>query len=117
MTQDPPEDIPTTRFARTARIGGLAASQTARYAGTRTANVARSPSQRRLALDRRHLEAADQLLAVLGTMKGPAMKLGQILSFVDLGMIPADVRPQFQQRLATLCDAAPSISMAKMEPV
>jgi predicted unusual protein kinase regulating ubiquinone biosynthesis (AarF/ABC1/UbiB family) len=117
MTVPGSEDIPTTRLARTARIGGLAASQTAKYAGTRAANVGRPQSQRKLALDRRHLEAADQLLAVLGTMKGPAMKLGQILSFVDLGMIPADVRPQFQQRLATLCNAAPPIGMAKMEPV
>jgi predicted unusual protein kinase regulating ubiquinone biosynthesis (AarF/ABC1/UbiB family) len=110
-------DIPASRLGRTARIGGLAASQTAKYAGTRAANVTRPRHQRKLAIERRHLQAADQILAVLGTMKGPAMKIGQLLSFVDLGLLPKDVRPHFQRRLATLCDAAPQIPFETMEPV
>lgn len=115
-TGDTPQ-LPATRLGRTARIGGLAASQTVRYAGVRAANVTRSRHERKIAIERRHLQAADQILAVLGTMKGPAMKLGQLLSFVDLGLLPEDVRPRFQQRLARLCDAAPQIPFAAMEPV
>jgi predicted unusual protein kinase regulating ubiquinone biosynthesis (AarF/ABC1/UbiB family) len=110
-------DIPATRAARTARIGGLAAGQATRYAGTRAANVARSPERRKLALEQRHLQAADQILTVLGTMKGPAMKIGQLLAFVDLGLLPKSVRPQFQRKLAALCDTAPQIPWTRMEPV
>lgn len=117
MNAPPPEEIPSTRFARTARLGGLAAGQAARYAGTATANVTRRPERRKLALEQRHLEAADQILAVLGTMKGPAMKLGQLLSFLDLGLLPEDVRPRFQERLTALCDTAPPLPASKMMPV
>lgn len=118
VVKDQPSDaMPSTRLARSARLGGLAAGQAARYAGTATANVARRPEGRKIALDRRHLAAADQILSVLGTMKGPAMKLGQLLSFVDLGIIPEDVRPKFQERLATLCDSAPPLPISIMTPV
>lgn len=110
-------DIPATRVARSAKLGGLAAGQTVRYAGTKAANVARPRHKRQVAIERRHLQAADQILAVLGTMKGPAMKLGQMLSFVDLGLLPPEVQPRFQQRLAALCDDAPQIPWARMEPV
>lgn len=119
MTRQPPkrtDQMPTTRLARSALLGGLAAREGAQYVGTRAANVGRSPEGRRLALERRHLEAADQLLNVLGTMKGPAMKIGQLLSFVDLGL-PADVQPYVQSRLASLCDAAPPIPFGRMQPV
>jgi predicted unusual protein kinase regulating ubiquinone biosynthesis (AarF/ABC1/UbiB family) len=110
-------DIPATRVARSAKLGGLAASQTVKYAGMRAANVARPPHKRKLAIERRHLQAADQILAVLGTMKGPAMKIGQLLSFVDLGLLPRDVQPRFQERLAALCEDAPRIPWSRMEPV
>jgi predicted unusual protein kinase regulating ubiquinone biosynthesis (AarF/ABC1/UbiB family) len=111
------DQIPSSRLGRGAILGGLVAGQTVRYAGTAAANVARSQRARQAALERRHLEAADQLLAVLGTMKGPAMKLGQMLSVIDLGMLPEDVRPRFQERLAVLCDEAPQVPWKRMEPV
>lgn len=112
-----PADFPSTPGRRSARIGGLAARQAVKYAGTRTANRSRSAPRRQLAMERRHLEAADQILAVLGTMKGPVMKIGQLLSFVDLGFLPDDVRPQFQQRLAALQAAAPAVPFSRIEPV
>lgn len=117
MTVAASRDIPTSRLGRSARIGGLAAGQTARYASTAAANVTRPRERRKIALERRHLQAADQILAVLGTMKGPVMKIGQLLAFIDLGVLPEDVRPHFQRRLATLCDAAPQIPWTTMEPV
>lgn len=112
-----PDDLPVTARARRARIGGLTARQAARYAGVRVANVGRSPWQRELAMEKRHLDAADQILAVLGTMKGPVMKMGQILSFIDLGFLPEQVRPRFQARLAALRDGAPAVPFASVEPV
>ena len=110
-------DLPAGRVARTARIGGLAAGQATRYAGTKAANVARTPQRRRIALEERHLKAADQILTVLGTMKGPAMKVGQLLAFVDLGILPKDVRPHFQRKLASLCDTAPQMPWPRMRAV
>jgi len=79
--------IPKSRVRRTAKIGTLAAGQAARQLGTRTANVARSEESSNRALERRQLQAAEQIVAALGTMKGAAMKLGQVLSFLDVGLV------------------------------
>jgi len=108
------ERIPTSRTARAAKVGRLAATEAVRHAGTHAANLARPPSEARAALERRHLETADQILTVLGTMKGAAMKLGQMLSFVDLGLVPRDARPEFQRKLAALRDSAPQVSFGRM---
>src|SRR5580693_3110950 len=110
----PGERIPTSRAARAAKVGKLAAGEAARHAGTRAANLTRPPKARRAALERRHLETADQILTVLGTMKGAAMKIGQMLSFVDLGVVPRHARPEFQRKLAALRDAAPLVPFARM---
>jgi predicted unusual protein kinase regulating ubiquinone biosynthesis (AarF/ABC1/UbiB family) len=102
---------------RTARIGGLAAGQAVRQAGTRAANVARSPEGRQVALERRQLEAAEQIVTALGTMKGAAMKVGQVLSFLDVGMVPEEYREEFQRKLAKLRDAAPTVTFKDMRRV
>src|SRR6478672_10732210 len=109
--------IPTSRVARTAKIGSLAARQAVRQAGTRAANVTRSPDAAQAALERRHLEAAEQIVTALGTMKGAAMKLGQVLSFLDVGLVPEEHRDEFQAKLAALRDAAPKVSFKDMRKV
>jgi hypothetical protein len=60
--------IPTSRIARTARVAGLAAGQGARQIGTRAANLTRGDRARQEALERRHVEAAEQIVTALGTM-------------------------------------------------
>src|SRR4051794_16656419 len=109
--------IPTSRVARTARVSGLAAGQAARHLGTRAANVARSEEGRQKALERRHLEAAEQIVAALGTMKGAAMKLGQVMSFLDVGLVPEEHREEFQRKLGALRDAAPKVRFSDMRKV
>ncbi|MBV9005312.1 MAG: AarF/ABC1/UbiB kinase family protein [Solirubrobacterales bacterium] len=111
------DQIPTSRVGRTARIGGLAAGQAIRQAGTRAANVARTKEGRSVALERRQIEAAEQIVAALGTMKGAAMKLGQVMSFLDVGLVPEDYRDEFQAKLAALRDSAPSVSFKDMRKV
>jgi predicted unusual protein kinase regulating ubiquinone biosynthesis (AarF/ABC1/UbiB family) len=108
------DKIPTSRVGRTAKIGGLAAGQAIRQAGTHAANVARSPEGREVALERRHVEAAEQIVAALGTMKGAAMKVGQVMSFLDVGLVPEEYREEFQHKLAALRDAAPTVSFKDM---
>ena len=50
MPRVPKDKIPTSRVSRTAKIGGLAAGQAIRQAGTRAANVGRTKEGRELAL-------------------------------------------------------------------
>jgi predicted unusual protein kinase regulating ubiquinone biosynthesis (AarF/ABC1/UbiB family) len=54
---------------------------------------------------------------VLGTMKGAAMKLGQVMSFLDVGLVPEEFREEFQHELAKLRDAAPTVSFKQMRRV
>src|ERR671915_1471073 len=109
--------IPTSRVARTARVSRLAAGQAARHLGTRAANVARKEDGRQAALERRSLEAAEQIVAALGTMKGAAMKLGQVMSFLDVGLVPEEHREEFQRKLGELRDAAPKVRFQDMRKV
>jgi predicted unusual protein kinase regulating ubiquinone biosynthesis (AarF/ABC1/UbiB family) len=109
--------IPTGRVRRTATIGRLAAGQAIRQAGTRTANVARTKEGRDAALERRHIEAAEQIVEALGKMKGAAMKVGQVLSFLDAGLVPEEYRDEFQRKLGALRDAAPTVTFKDMKRV
>ncbi len=109
--------IPTSRVGRTARVGSLAASQTLRQLGTRAANLTRSEDEGHKAMERRHVEAAEQIVTALGTMKGAAMKLGQVMSFVDVGLVPEEYREEFQAKLAKLRDAAPNVRFKDMRKV
>jgi predicted unusual protein kinase regulating ubiquinone biosynthesis (AarF/ABC1/UbiB family) len=102
---------------RTARVGRLAAGQAVRQAGTRAANVARSKDAGEAALERRHIEAAGQIVAALGTMKGAAMKVGQVMSFLDIGLVPEEYRDEFQRKLGALRDAAPTVTFKDMRKV
>jgi len=111
------DNIPTSRVGRTAKIGGLAAGQAIRQAGTHAANVTRSKEGRQVALERRHIEAAEQIVTALGTMKGAAMKVGQVMSFLDVGIVPEEYREEFQRKLAALRDAAPTVSFKDMRKV
>ena len=109
--------IPTSRLRRSAKIGGLAASQALRQAGTVAGNVVRTKEGREAALERRNLEAAEQIVTALGTMKGAAMKVGQVLSFLDAGLVPPEHREEFQRKLARLRDAAPTVTFKEMSRV
>src|SRR5881394_1289691 len=110
-------DIPTGRVRRASKVGRLAATQTAKQMGTRAANVGRGDEAKQRALERRQIETAEQIVAALGTMKGAAMKLGQVMSFLDVGLVPEEFREDFQAKLAELRDAAPKVSFKDMKKV
>lgn len=111
------EKIPTSRVRRTATVATLAASEAVKQFGTRAANVTRGEEASEEALARRQLETAKQIVAVLGTMKGAAMKLGQVMSFLDVGLVPEEHREEFQRELAKLRNAAPTVSFKQMRKV
>ncbi len=117
MARRDKDAIPTGRVARSARLGGLAAGQAVRQMGTRAANLTRDEEKSAAAMSARQLQAAEQIVTALGTMKGAAMKVGQVLSFLDVGFVPEEHREQFQAKLAALRDSAPKVSFKDMRKV
>nr|MBA2629622.1 AarF/ABC1/UbiB kinase family protein [Thermoleophilaceae bacterium] len=111
------KELPTGRVRRAAKVGRLAGGQTARAYATKATNLGRSEDGRRAAAERRHVEAAEQIFEVLGQMKGAAMKVGQVASFVDTGAFPPEFQERIQTKLAELRDAAPKVSFDKMRRV
>jgi predicted unusual protein kinase regulating ubiquinone biosynthesis (AarF/ABC1/UbiB family) len=111
------EKIPTSRVRRTATVASLAATEAVKQFGTRAANVTRDEEASEAALARRQLETAKQIVAVLGTMKGAAMKLGQVMSFLDMGLVAEEHREEFQRELGKLRNAAPTVSFKQMRRV
>ena len=111
------DDLPQGRVRRTAKVGTVIGSQGARYAGTRAANLARSKERASEAMDARHLEAAERMVDVLGTMKGAAMKIGQLASFIDTEFIPEEYRELYQDKLSKLRSEAPAMPWKKVKSV
>ncbi|HEX2161881.1 MAG TPA: AarF/ABC1/UbiB kinase family protein [Thermoleophilaceae bacterium] len=109
--------MPTGRIRRTAKVAGLAGGQTARNYATKAANLTRGEQQRREAAARRQAEAAEQILDVLGNMKGAAMKVGQVASFIDTGAFPEEFQARIQEKLAELRDSAPRVPFKQMRAV
>jgi predicted unusual protein kinase regulating ubiquinone biosynthesis (AarF/ABC1/UbiB family) len=98
------------RAGRTARLAKLSASTggrlvSARRAGRRGDDAAVAAAHDRIAGD---------VLETLGSMKGAAMKLGQMLSYIDLDL-PPEASDSLEGRLAALRDAAPASDPAAVE--
>jgi predicted unusual protein kinase regulating ubiquinone biosynthesis (AarF/ABC1/UbiB family) len=104
----------TSRTRRLAQLARVAGGQSARHLAMRAANLTRSEEEAAAALEQRQLEFADQLVTLLGGMRGAAMKVGQSLSIVDFGLIPEEHREHFQRKLAALQDRAPNVPWKKM---
>lgn len=118
MAKDPKDKkIPTNRAVRTAALGRVAAGAVIRQAGVKVATAGRGEEKKRQIMDRRQAEAMRAIVSGLGTMRGAAMKIGQALSVVDGGIIPEEVREDFQKALAQLRDSAPTVSFEKMRKV
>ncbi len=117
MARKDDSSIPTSRIRRTAKVAGLAGGQTARNYATKAANLTRGEQRRRDAAIRRQAEAAEQILEVLGNMKGAAMKVGQVASFIDTGAFPDEFQERIQEKLAELRDSAPRVPFEQMRAV
>jgi predicted unusual protein kinase regulating ubiquinone biosynthesis (AarF/ABC1/UbiB family) len=109
--------IPKGRIRRSAKLGSIVAGQSARYAGTKAANVGRSEEESKEQLTQRHLETAMKMVGALGQMKGAAMKLGQFASFIDTEFIPEEYREIYQEQLAKLRTDAPAMPWEKVVKV
>lgn len=65
----------------------------------------------------RFAREAERYVAVLGDMKGVAMKVGQLLSFLDAGAIPEQHRAAYQQIVGALQADAPPMPFETVRDV
>src|SRR3954464_351926 len=110
-------EIPGGRVQRTAKVGQALGSSGARYAGTRARNVVRSKDEGAAELDKRHLETAERMVDALGQMKGAAMKIGQLASFIDTDFLPPEYRELYQEKLSALRSEAPTMEWKQVKQV
>ena len=116
--EDPAPDakkLPTGRVARTARVGGLVTGQGVRWAGMRAANRVRTSERAAAAEKERTAALVHELVEQLGRMRGAAMKVGQMISMVELDGLPEDQRDELQEKLATLRDSIPPVPFTRLE--
>src|SRR5689334_14046029 len=101
MTQDRLPKSKLMRLSRLARFGARAGA--AKLAGL---------------LGAEHSEAwiANAAKDALGEMRGLALKLGQLVSYID-GFVPEEHQELYEEALAALRDAAPPMSSAAAERV
>jgi predicted unusual protein kinase regulating ubiquinone biosynthesis (AarF/ABC1/UbiB family) len=117
MARKEDKGIPTGRVRRAAKVGSLAGGTTARNYATKAANLTRGREGRQAAAERRQMEVAEQIVDTLGSMKGAAMKVGQVASFIDTGAFPPEFQEHLQAKLAELRDSAPRVAFEEMRKV
>ncbi len=111
------DKIRGSRLSRAAKMTGTAAGVAAREARVRRLTRQGSSDEQRAAATKQQLKAAESLVKLFSGMRGAAMKVGQTLSAVDLGLVPEEVRPQFQEILATLQHDAEPVSFKAIRKV
>ncbi|WP_030168423.1 ABC1 kinase family protein [Spirillospora albida] len=107
-------DLPRRAVTRTAKLATLPigfAGRTALGFGKRT--IGRPAEAVAAEVQRR---TAEQLFAVLGELKGGAMKVGQLMSIFEAGL-PEDVAGPFRASLTRLQEAAPPLPAASVHKV
>ncbi|HYZ29183.1 MAG TPA: AarF/ABC1/UbiB kinase family protein [Thermoleophilaceae bacterium] len=109
--------IPTSRLRRAARTTSALAPGTLRLATSIATSAGRDPEKAAELLAKRHEELADEVLDVLSSLRGGAMKIGQMASFIDVDFIPAEYRDTYQAKLAALRDSAPPMSWKQVRSV
>ena len=105
------ESIPTSRMSRMFRTG-WAARKAVPLALKRTVElVSAEKGDRKEAAEKILAEQeayAEELFRTLGTMKGLAQKIGQVVSYME-GVLPPELAPIYQRVLARLQDSAPAL--------
>ncbi|WP_205699227.1 AarF/ABC1/UbiB kinase family protein [Conexibacter sp. SYSU D00693] len=100
--------LPTGRIRRTAAVGGALGAGGAAVAKARLRGDDEAEA---------HLEAAERMVKTLGTLRGAAMKIAQLASFVDVDLLPDEYRAIYQDQLAALRDSAPPMEWSRVKEV
>ena len=104
------------RGARTLRLGQVAAGGAVRWASDRVDGRGSEEDRRRRRGDRL-VATIDALVDQLQTMRGAAMKAGQVLSTVEFPGLDADQAAHLKGRLASLRDDIPPVDWNEMGEV
>ena len=89
--------------------------QSLRWAGMRTANRVRSPERAAAARSDRTAALVNQLVDQLGQMRGAAMKVGQMISMIELDALEESEQDDLRAKLATLRDDVPPVPFSDLE--
>lgn len=109
------DNVSGSRLGRLARLGWLG-RRAVPLAVKRVREMAGKGGELDEKDEAKHLAAAEEIFGALGDMKGIALKLGQMLSYMD-GVLPEQYRPLYQRALSKLQTAAPPMSWEAVEPV
>lgn len=111
------DEVQGSRLKRLARMGWLS-RRAVPLALERMRDVAAAADPR--TLSQRVLEKqariAEEALDTLGELKGLALKVGQMLSYMD-GMLPPEYQPIYRRALEKLQQQAPAMPWSAVEPV
>jgi predicted unusual protein kinase regulating ubiquinone biosynthesis (AarF/ABC1/UbiB family) len=113
------DKVSGSRLGRLARIGWLS-GKAVPVAWQRLKETADAPAKLRgqvaAKLFERHSGLAEEAFKTLGDMKGVALKVGQMLSYMD-GALPLQYQPVYREMLSRLQQAAPALPWRTVEPV
>lgn len=109
--------IATSRVTRGATLGKLAAKQTLRRVVVKAGSIAVSETRREELLSQADQRMAREFAAVLGQMRGAAMKIGQLLSVVDLRIVDERSQDAFRRQLSKLQASVDAMPFDAIRPV
>ncbi|KGN39382.1 ABC1 kinase family protein [Knoellia subterranea] len=107
-------DIPRRSLTRTAKLVGLPLGHAGRAAVGLGRRVGGAPAEAIAA--ELQTRTAEQLFAVLGELKGGAMKFGQALSVMEAAM-PEELAGPYRATLTKLQDAAPPMPVDRVHAI
>jgi predicted unusual protein kinase regulating ubiquinone biosynthesis (AarF/ABC1/UbiB family) len=111
--------VPGSRLGRLTRLGWLSRNAVpVAWRRLREAAHARPEERAAIALRAldRHADLAEEAFRTLGDLKGIALKVGQMLSYMD-GALPEAYRAVYQKALSRLQQEAPALPWRAVEPV
>lgn len=114
---DAERSLPTSRVGRGAALGKLAAKQALRRVVIKAGSVVVSETRHTQLMDVADQRMARDFVAVLGEMRGAAMKIGQMLSFIDLGIVDERSRETFRRQLSRLQGTVDAMPFEALRPV
>lgn len=98
--------VPTGFIGRAGRLAATGFKGSMRLAMLAPKTIFGKDSPQKL-LEDVHVATAQELVETLGRLKGASMKVGQLASFVDAGILAPELRDVYQNTLGSLRDAAP----------
>jgi len=111
-SKDPTPVVSTSRITRTLKLGQMVARMGVDVAVAGSKAALRKLDDATGFAETAHLRTAEAMVQTLGELKGAALKLGQLISYVD-----DSIPPQYRQILAKLQADAPKMDFATVQQV